>query len=120
MKAQTYTSPTETVAALKTLYATEAGRLRDQFAAFANGEAMPGPAPRWRGRPWKHWFAHRRHGAEALEVAIAALPAGTQTLRYRIRAATPGRYRVLPALLWEAYRPDVRANGAGFEIEVVE
>ena len=44
MKAQTYTSPTETVAALKAIYATEAGRLRDQFAAFANGEAMRGPA----------------------------------------------------------------------------
>ncbi len=44
MKKQTYTSPKETVAALITLYEAEAGRLREQFEQFANGEPMPGPA----------------------------------------------------------------------------
>ena len=44
VKEQTYTSPKDTVAALKSLYEVQAGHLREQFITFANGEAMPGPA----------------------------------------------------------------------------
>jgi AMP nucleosidase len=44
MKQEKFKTPHEAVAALQTLYASETARLRDQFATFTRGEALPAHA----------------------------------------------------------------------------
>ena len=46
------------------------------------------------------------------------LPAGEYTFRYRIRAATAGRFRVGPAEVQSMYAPEFAARSAGTVLEV--
>jgi uncharacterized protein YfaS (alpha-2-macroglobulin family) len=46
------------------------------------------------------------------------LPAGEYTLKYRVRAATAGRFRVGPATLQSMYAPEFTAYSAGAKLEI--
>jgi uncharacterized protein YfaS (alpha-2-macroglobulin family) len=46
------------------------------------------------------------------------LPAGEYTMKYRVRAATAGRFRVGPATLQSMYAPEFTAYSAGAELAI--
>ena len=51
---------------------------------------------------------------------IGWLPHGEYILRYRLRPAKPGVYRIGAATLQSMYAPEMTAHSAGFIIKVVE
>ena len=76
--------------------------------------------PRRRGGWWwPHWWAHREFRDEKVAIAVTHLPAGERKVSYRMRAETPGIFRVLPTTVWNMYRPGEGANGASATIEVL-
>jgi len=81
-----------------------------------SARAAPWRAGRW---VWSHWWAHREFRDEKVAIAITYLPAGERKVTYRMRAETPGIFRVLPTTVWNMYRPGEGANGASTTIEVV-
>ncbi|RYD25019.1 MAG: hypothetical protein EOP87_25150 [Verrucomicrobiaceae bacterium] len=51
---------------------------------------------------------------------IRSLPRGTHSLRYQLRAETPGTYKALPATAEAMYAPELRGNSADFRLKVRE
>jgi uncharacterized protein YfaS (alpha-2-macroglobulin family) len=57
---------------------------------------------------------------ETLDFFIRALPRGTQTVRYQLRAETPGIYKALPAIAEAMYAPELRANSEDLRLEITD
>jgi hypothetical protein len=70
-------------------------------------------------RWWWDPFDHRELRDEKALFFAQELPAGTYQVRYRLRAAIPGEYRVLPAMASEMYFPEVwgRTSGDLFSVQ---
>ena len=49
---------------------------------------------------------------------IRALPRGSHTLRYQLRAETPGIYKALPAIAQGMYAPELRGNSDDIKLEI--
>ena len=49
---------------------------------------------------------------------IRALPRGTHTLRYQLRAEAPGIYKALPATAEAMYAPELRGNSEDMKLEI--
>lgn len=64
------------------------------------------------------WWTRREDRDQKTVFFFTHLPAGQHTVRYLLRAETPGRYRSLPARLWLMYRPEVWATSASAPFEV--
>jgi hypothetical protein len=62
---------------------------------------------------WWPTFDHEELRDERAVFYARQLAAGTYQVRYFLRAAIPGEYRVLPAEASEMYFPDVRGRSAG-------
>ncbi len=62
---------------------------------------------------WWPTFDHQELRDERTVFYVRWLAAGTYEVRYFLRAAIPGEYRVLPATASEMYFPDVRGRSAG-------
>ena len=67
---------------------------------------------RWYGRAWNNWYAHKEFRDEKVDIAVTYI-SGTRTVSYRMRAEAPGMFKVLPARVWNMYRPGEGANSAG-------
>jgi len=80
------------------------------------GRTQPWRGGRW---VWNHWWAHREFRDEKVAIAVTHLPAGERKVSYRMRAETPGLFRVLPTNVWNMYRPGEGANGDSTLIEVI-
>ena len=59
-------------------------------------------------------------GSICLKLAffVDRLPAGKHVLHYRLRAETPGAFRVLPSSCFAMYAPEIRANGADEAVQI--
>lgn len=68
---------------------------------------------------WQRGFEHQELRDERAVFYASRLSAGTYEVRYYLRAAVPGDYRVLPATASEMYTPEVwgRTEGAIFRVE---
>ncbi len=55
---------------------------------------------------------------ETVDFFIRALPRGTQTVRYQLRAEAPGIYKALPAIAEAMYAPELRANSEDLRLEI--
>ncbi len=64
-------------------------------------------------------FAHGEPRADRAIFFARTLPPGTYHISYRLRAAIPGTYRVLPAVVSELYFPEVWGRTSGALMEVV-
>jgi uncharacterized protein YfaS (alpha-2-macroglobulin family) len=63
---------------------------------------------------WGWWyFNNPQVYDERIAWSVDYLPPGTYELTYLLVLNQPGEYRVLPALAWEFYFPEVQGNGAG-------
>ncbi len=68
---------------------------------------------------WQRGFEHQELRDERAVFYASRLSAGTYEVRYYLRAAVPGEYRVLPATASEMYTPEVwgRTEGSVFRVE---
>ncbi len=57
---------------------------------------------------------------ETVDFFIRALPRGTSTVRYQLRAETPGVFKALPATAEAMYAPELRANSEDLKLEITE
>ena len=57
---------------------------------------------------------------QTVDFFIRALPRGTNTLRYQLRAEAPGSYKALPATAEAMYAPELRAISADIKLEISE
>ena len=55
---------------------------------------------------------------KTVDFFIRALPRGTHTLRYQLRAEAPGTYKALPATAAAMYAPELRANSDDIKLEI--
>ncbi len=55
---------------------------------------------------------------ETVDFFIRRLPRGTQTLRYQLRAETPGMFKALPATAEAMYAPELRGNSEDIRLGV--
>lgn len=55
---------------------------------------------------------------QTVDFFIRALPRGTNTLRYQLRAEAPGIYKALPATAEAMYAPELRANSEDVKLEI--
>ncbi len=55
---------------------------------------------------------------QTVDFFIRALPRGTNTLRYQLRAEAPGIYKALPATAEAMYAPELRANSEDIKLEI--
>ena len=55
---------------------------------------------------------------QTVDFFIRALPRGTNTLRYQLRAEAPGIYKALPATAAAMYAPELRANSEDIKLEI--
>ena len=55
---------------------------------------------------------------QTVDFFIRALPRGTNTLRYQLRAEAPGIYKALPATAEAMYAPELRANSEDIRLEI--
>ena len=57
---------------------------------------------------------------QTMDFFIRALPRGTHTLRYQLRAETPGTYKALPAEASAMYAPELRGNSDDIKLLITE
>ncbi len=57
---------------------------------------------------------------QSVDFFIRALPRGTHTLRYQLRAEAPGIYKALPATAAAMYAPELRANSEDMRLEILK
>lgn len=57
---------------------------------------------------------------ETVDFFIRALPRGTSTLRYQLRAETPGAFKALPATAEAMYAPELRGNSEDLKLRIEE
>ena len=63
---------------------------------------------------WGWWiFDHVEKHDEKVVLSVDYLPAGTYEYTYRVRATTPGTFRVIPPTAQEFYFPEVYSRGEG-------
>ena len=55
---------------------------------------------------------------QTVDFFIRALPRGTHTLRYQLRAEAPGIYKALPATAEAMYAPELRGNSEDLKLEI--
>jgi uncharacterized protein YfaS (alpha-2-macroglobulin family) len=55
---------------------------------------------------------------QTVDFFIRALPRGTHTLRYQLRAEAPGIYKALPATAEAMYAPELRGNSEDFRVKI--
>ncbi len=55
---------------------------------------------------------------QTVDFFIRALPRGTNTVRYQLRAETPGVFKALPATAEAMYAPELRANSEDIKLEI--
>jgi uncharacterized protein YfaS (alpha-2-macroglobulin family) len=55
---------------------------------------------------------------ETVDFFIRALPRGTHTLRYQLRAEAPGSYKALPATAEAMYAPELRGNSEDIRLKI--
>jgi uncharacterized protein YfaS (alpha-2-macroglobulin family) len=55
---------------------------------------------------------------QTVDFFIRALPRGTQTLRYQLRAEAPGTYKALPATAKAMYAPELRGNSEDIRLKI--
>ena len=55
---------------------------------------------------------------QSVDFFIRALPRGTHTLRYQLRAEAPGIYKALPATAEAMYAPELRGNSEDLKLEI--
>ena len=55
---------------------------------------------------------------KTVDFFIHALPRGTHTLRYQLRAEAPGIYKALPATVEGVYAPELRGNSDDLRLEI--
>jgi hypothetical protein len=55
---------------------------------------------------------------QTVDFFIRALPRGTHTLRYQLRAEAPGIYKALPATVTAMYAPELRGNSEDIRLEI--
>jgi uncharacterized protein YfaS (alpha-2-macroglobulin family) len=57
---------------------------------------------------------------QSVDFFIRALPRGSHTLRYQLRAEAPGIYKALPATAEAMYAPELRANSNDLKLEILK
>jgi uncharacterized protein YfaS (alpha-2-macroglobulin family) len=57
---------------------------------------------------------------QSVDFFIRSLPRGTHTLRYQLRAETPGTFKALPATAEAMYAPELRANSADHLLNITQ
>ena len=57
---------------------------------------------------------------QTVDFFIRALPRGTSTVRYQLRAEAPGIYKALPATAEGMYAPELRANSEDIRLEILK
>ena len=57
---------------------------------------------------------------QTVDFFIRALPRGTHTLRYQLRAEAPGIYKALPATAEAMYAPELRGNSEDLKLEILK
>jgi alpha-2-macroglobulin len=55
---------------------------------------------------------------QTVDFFIRALPRGTHTLRYQLRAEAPGNYKALPATAEAMYAPELRGNSDDIRLKI--
>jgi uncharacterized protein YfaS (alpha-2-macroglobulin family) len=55
---------------------------------------------------------------QSVDFFIRALPRGTHTLRYQLRAEAPGLYKALPATAEAMYAPELRGNSEDIKLGI--
>jgi alpha-2-macroglobulin len=55
---------------------------------------------------------------QTVDFFIRALPRGTHTLRYQLRAEAPGTYKALPATAEAMYAPELRGNSEDIRLQI--
>jgi hypothetical protein len=55
---------------------------------------------------------------QTMDFFIRALPRGTHSIRYQLRAEAPGIYKALPATAEAMYAPELRANSEDLRLEI--
>jgi uncharacterized protein YfaS (alpha-2-macroglobulin family) len=55
---------------------------------------------------------------QSVDFFIRALPRGTHTLRYQLRAEAPGIYKALPAEASAMYAPELRGNSEDILLKI--
>lgn len=76
--------------------------------------------PAWFEDWWfTHWPTHTELRDEKLALFATQLARGTYEYTYQLRCTTPGLFRVIPALAFQMYEPDVfgRTEGSLFEVQ---
>jgi len=80
-------------------------------------------------QPWewawlwrRYWPSHTELRDEKVALFADYLPRGTYEYVYSVRCTTPGEFKVMPAMAYEMYAPDVfgRSAGAAFVIDAEE
>jgi hypothetical protein len=66
-----------------------------------------------------HWPTHTELRDEKLVLFATELARGTYEFQYQLRCTTPGFFRVMPALAYQMYEPDVfgRTEGLIFQVQ---
>jgi uncharacterized protein YfaS (alpha-2-macroglobulin family) len=57
---------------------------------------------------------------QTVDFFVRSLPRGSHSLRYQLRAETPGVYKALPATANAMYAPELRGNSADFKLGIAE
>ncbi len=57
---------------------------------------------------------------QTVDFFIRALPRGSNTVRYQLRAEAPGIYKALPATAEAMYAPELRANSEDVRLEILK
>lgn len=57
---------------------------------------------------------------QSVDFFVAALPRGKHTIRYELRAESPGVYKALPAEASAMYAPELRGNSSDFQLRIRE
>jgi uncharacterized protein YfaS (alpha-2-macroglobulin family) len=61
---------------------------------------------------------YREAREQTMDFFIRALPRGTSTLRYQLRAEASGTYRAMPATVEGMYAPELMGNSTDFRMEI--
>jgi alpha-2-macroglobulin len=74
----------------------------------------------WGNDGWwySYWPTHTEMRDEKLVLFATELAHGTYEFRYQLRCTTPGVFRVIPALAYQMYEPDVFGRGPGMVLEI--
>ena len=82
-------------------------------AGFEALDALSGYVPSSEG-----FRAYMEPRDETVDFFIRALPRGTHTLRYQLRAEAPGNYKALPATAEAMYAPELRGNSEDIRLVI--